>query len=423
MTGDYNRLARDRIFTNLRAIARLDCDGSWAPAFERTFPNQPGAIPLKDAQRTFLVLTLPALTFLLCFVSPRAEARSAKAAPGTVFVKTALGGFILGYDIDQNGTEGVLSEALALSDGNFDVAVETFDQTTGKILKIISEQKDTKNDFVTLGIFGNGVGLVELEKVKGLFVNQRIYATLNPLSSNKLTGRWMPPLTKTELILGLAPSQGASTTAILASQSFTSLVFSSDVASNTFGPLIKLTDSVFGSGDSPVIGIDTQTNQAVVAASSGGVLDIPQIAEVNLTSKTVSQFQGLGFGFVNGIAVDSADGIAVTATEIDFSLEFYDLATQSGFIVVLKGATNQSQSGGYVAFDPVNKLFLVGQEFSSVAPTGSSIQVYDINGNFVEAINGLSLPASPAYIALNPLTRSGYVIVTPSLTELQSFTY
>jgi hypothetical protein len=233
----------------------------------------------------------------------------------------------------------------------------------------------------------------------------------------------MPPLTKTELILGLAPSQGASSTAILASQNFTSLVFSSDVASNTFGPLIKLTDSVFGSGDSPVIGIDTQTNQAVVAASTGGVLDIPQIAEVDLASKTVNQFQGLGFGFVNGIAVDSADGIAVTATEIDFSLEFYDLATQSGFIVPLRGATNQSQSGGYVAFDPVNKLFLVGQEFSSVAPTGSSIQVYDINGNFVKAINGLSLPASPAYIALNPGRRSGYVIVTPSLTELQSFTY
>ena len=90
---------------------------------------------------------------------------------------------------------------------------------------------------------------------------------------------------------------------------------------------------------------------------------------------------------------------------------------------VSSGATNQSQSGGHVAFDPVNKLFLVGQEFSSVAPTGSSIQGYDINGNFVEAINGLSLPASPAYIALNPRTRSGYVIVTPSLTELQSFTY
>jgi hypothetical protein len=63
---------------------------------------------------------------------------------------------------------------------------------------------------------------------------------------------------------------------------------------------------------------------------------------------------------------------------------------------VLKGATNQSQSGGYVAFDPVNKLFFVGQEFSSVAPTGSSIQVYDTQGNFVEAVNGLSLPASPA---------------------------
>ena len=122
--------------------------------------------------------------------------------------------------------------------------------------------------------------LVVEEKVKARFVNQRLYNTLNPLSGNKFTGKWTPPLTKTQLILGLAPSQGATNTAILASQNFTSFVFSSDVAANTFGPKIALTDSVFGFNDSPVIGIDWQTNQAVEAASTGGVLDIPQIAEV-----------------------------------------------------------------------------------------------------------------------------------------------
>jgi hypothetical protein len=91
--------------------------------------------------------------------------------------------------------------------------------------------------------------------------------------------------------------------------------------------------------------------------------------------------------------------------------------------VTLLNATNQAQSGGYVAFDPINKLFLIGQEFSSVAPTGSSILVYDTQGNFVEAINGLSLPVSPVNIAINPSKRLGFVIVTPALTELQSFTY
>ncbi len=40
-----------------------------------------------------------------------------------------------------------------------------------------------------------------------------------------------------------------------------------------------------------------------------------------------------------------------------------------------------------------------------------------------ESINGLSLPASPALIALNPATRTGFVWVAPSGTELQGFNY
>src|ERR1700687_3546130 len=54
--------------------------------------------------------------------------------PGKIVAHTALGGFILGYDIDQTGTEGILSEALTLNDGHANVAVETFDQKTGKLI-------------------------------------------------------------------------------------------------------------------------------------------------------------------------------------------------------------------------------------------------------------------------------------------------
>ena len=147
---------------------------------------------------------------------------------------------------------------------------------------------------------------------------------------------------------------------------------------------------------------------------------VPNIA---IRSGNVTEFQGLGFGFVNGIAVDPVSGIACTTTEIDFSIEFYNLAAHTGFIVTLQGATSQLNSGGDVEFDPVHKLFFVGQEFSSVAPSGSSIQIYDEQGNFIKAVNGLSLPASPAYMALQPSNRTGYVIVTPALTELQKFTY
>jgi hypothetical protein len=132
---------------------------------------------------------------------------------------------------------------------------------------------------------------------------------------------------------------------------------------------------------------------------------------------------GPGKGIVNGIAVDSARQMACTTTEDDFSVEFYDLVKRTSKIVVLPGANSQLYSGGAVAVDPVHHLFLVGQEFSSTAPTGSSIHVYDEKGNLVESLNGFALPASPAYMALNPAARTGFVIVTPDLTSLQSFTY
>jgi len=291
-------------------------------------------------------------------------------------------------------------------------------------VKIVEEQTNTGNNFVTFGVYGNSVGLFEVELVKGLFVNQRLYATINPLSSNKVSGKWTPPLTEDQLIIGLAPSQGSPNTAVLASDNFGALLFESNVADNTFGPVITLASGVFGLANSPAPAIDTLTNQVLVAGGSGAFLTHPTLALVDLATQNVNQFEGLGFGFVNGIAIDSADGIAVTATEDDFSLEYYNLATKTAFKVKLLNATDQSQSGGYVAFDPINKLFLVGQTFSSVAPTGSSILVYDTQGNFVEAVNGLSLPATPGgNIAINPSKRLGFVLVTPELAELQSFTY
>jgi hypothetical protein len=345
--------------------------------------------------------------------------------PGNVVVHTALGGFILGYDIDQSGTEGILSEAFTLSDGKANVAVETFDQKTGHIIKVISQQLDSKNDFVTLGIFNNHVALTEFEHVTNLFVDKRLYAISNPLNSNRFTAKWTPPFQAADdIINSMAATQGSPNTAVLGFQNtindFSSYVFSANVAANTFGPVIKVNDSVFDNNNSPVLAMNTTTNQAVLGSSAGCFGCTTEIGMVDLTTGKLTEFQGLGFGFINGIAVDSNTGIACTTTEDDFSVEFYDLATQTGIIVVLPGATSQAQSGQAVSVDPIHKLFLVGQEFSSTS-RGSSIQVFDEQGNFIESLNGFSLPASPAYMALRPSQRAGYVY--GSETTLQSFTY
>ena len=285
---------------------------------------------------------------------------------------------------------------------------------------------DSNSDFLALGIAGNSVGLVEFEHVTTLYVDRRSYLKMDPLSANRFTSVWTPPLTTNDIISSASESQGIPITAFLGfhnGPNATTFVFASNVAANTFGSVIAVSDPVFAFSNSPVMALDSATNQAVLAASTGCPLCLSKLGLIDLSTGNASTFNGAGYGYANGIAVDSSTGIACTSTEIDFSVEFYNLATQTGFAVTLPGATSQAQSGRDVQVDPIHRLFLVGQEFSSTAPSGSSIQVFDEQGAYIESINGLSLPASSVRIALNPRLRTGYVLVTPNLTSLQSFTY
>ena len=110
-----------------------------------------------------------AVAALACLLPVSAIAQIVIERPANpVIVQSKFGGQIFGFDIDQNGTEGILSEALNLSNGNVLAAAETFDQKTGKILKVIA-QTQTQDDFVTLGVVGASVGLVEYEHVVSLF--------------------------------------------------------------------------------------------------------------------------------------------------------------------------------------------------------------------------------------------------------------
>jgi len=348
------------------------------------------------------------------------------AGPNGVFVHTALGGEILGYDVDRNGTEGILAEYVALADGKSNVALETFDQQTGKIVKIVKQLDDTDDDFVAQNIVGNGIGLALFQRSKAEFVHKNIFKTLDPLAGNRFTSVWTPPLGQNELLSSISENQGRATTAVMGFENGgneQTFLFSSDVGANTFGARVALTDTVFGFYDSPVMALDDNTQTAVVAASAGCRSCIPELALVDLVGGTVDEFEGIGFGLVNGIAVDSADHLAVTATEIDFSLEFYNLKTKIGFPVTLHGATSQAQSGTDVEYDPVNKLFLVGQPFTSTGSSGSSIQVFNRKGKFIESVDNLSLPVSSALIAINPNTRTGFVWLTPSGSSLQGFSY
>ncbi|HEY5047099.1 MAG TPA: hypothetical protein VII49_03645 [Rhizomicrobium sp.] len=375
-------------------------------------------------RRSFAICLILVAGLILTAATPGVAAPPHKIGLNGLVVKDALGGQILGFDIDQNGTEGLLSEYVALGNGENNIATETFDQKTGKIIKILKEINNTYDTFATYGVVGTNVGLDQFDRTHSIYQGKVSYDLLNPLDGNEINGNWTPPLTKHDVLWSVSENQGQPTTAVLAfknsdNSNDTALVFGSDIANNTFGPGVKLTDSVFNLNAGPVMAFDSATNQAIVAASLGCYDCLPTLALVDVVKGTTTEFTGVGFGFVDGIAVDSADGIVCTASD-DFSLEFYNLATQSGFEVTLENATSPAQSGEDIEFDPINKLFLVQQYITSTGASGSSIQVYDTQGNYVESINDLSLPASDSLIALQPSKRIGFLY---GLTELVSFNY
>ena len=378
------------------------------------------------------------ITSLACagmLMVEQAQAGSALASPAVgptgVIVQSQFGGQIFGFDIDQASNEGILCEAQTLDNGRIHAAVETFNQTTGAIIKVIRETQ-TRDDFVTLGVVGNSIGLVEREHSTGGLNVVRTFITLNPLRRNRFTGEWTPPVGSDHLVTQVSRTQGTPNVAVYAldlSSHFRPTLFTSDVGANTFGPVVSIADQDFVNGGDPPMAYDSAMNRAVLGHATLGNPFIPgKIATVDLTTGAFMKFTGVGLGDVNGIAVDPETGTVCTTTEIDFSVEFYDLATHSGSAQPLPGAFNQIFSGADVQFDSVNKLFLVAQPVSSTAGSGSSIHVYDVTGNLVESINGLSFSNAsnvvPAHIALNPRKRIGFVDgPDPGVTQIQSFTY
>lgn len=340
-------------------------------------------------------------------------------------VHSALGGTILSYDIDVNGATGVLTEYVPHGDTN-DVAVETFDQATGAILKVVKEALDTKSDYVVIGAAGDGTALVEYEHVSDLFVDKRQYRTMIPLGRGKLNGKWTPPkMGKNDIIIGFDSPRGSNLAAVMAFRNGGddhTTVFTTDLAANTSGERFKIKDPFYDFNDIPQMAFDPNRNLIIVAASNGCPQCVGHYAFIDMTTKQVSHSNVPGFGLVNGIAADTEDTIVCDATEIDFSIGFHNYVTHAGFRVTLKGATNQIQSGTTVAFDSVNKLFLIGQPHSSTGPN-SSIQVYDPAGNWVKSIDNLHLVSSSARIALNPATRTGFVVSSVDASELQAFNY
>jgi hypothetical protein len=352
--------------------------------------------------------------------------RARHHAVGLGNVLTSKNGQIFGYDIDQNGTDGVLATA---------VDVETFDQDSGKITKSLPKKLRSTTSYGADGIAAGDVGLItRYVTPKNSIYAKRYYDVMNPVTKNEFTGKWTPPV-KDIQVEDFGPNQTTSTSAVFAielKKQDIPILFASNVAKNTFGKVFQLNPSFFSLGDQPQIAQDSTTNQAVIATSpDGGRVggEAPINVLVDLTTGKETQWNGLnngpfGSGFVNGLAVDSATGIAATTTELNAQVEFYDLAQETGTFVQLPctGPSSQSNSGAGVTNDSVNGLFLVDDPFYCSGSQGSAILVYDEKGNLVETITGFSLPIGAGGVAINPSKRMGWA-AGPQFNQLQQFYY
>jgi hypothetical protein len=257
---------------------------------------------------------------------------------------------------------------------------------------------------------------------------------MNPVTANKFTGKWTPPV-KDIQVEAAGPNQTVAMTAIFAIELKNNDVpdlFASNIAKNTFGKIFHLDPSTFSLNDGPQVVQDTATNQAVIALSpDGGRVggEAPINVLVNLQTGKQTQFNGLnngpfGSGFVNGLAVDSTTGMAATTTELNAQVEFYNLKKQTATFAQLPctGPSSQIISGAGIANDSVNGLFLVTDPTYCNGSQGSALVVYDEKGNLVETITGFKFAIGEPPPVINPSKRMGWAF-GPQFSQLQQFFY
>jgi len=335
-------------------------------------------------------------------------------------VRTKDSGQVFGFDVDLGGDDGLLASSQTVQGGNVKSSVETFSQSTGTITKIIA-RTNTMDDFVALGIFAGDVGLIEHEHLIAPFQVRRSFHILNPVSGQAFTGSWTPPNRSNLIIEQVAHNQSTSQAAVfgITKTNDSPLLFASNVAANTFGPVFRIDANLFSLNEQPQLAEDVATGQAVFGTSPdsgrpGG--DVPVIEMIDLTTGKRTGFPGVTIppfnsGFINGIAVDSTTGIACTTTELDASVEFYVLATGAGTAVVLPGSNgNQGNTGDGVAVDPIHHLFFVIQPNGTVGPQGGSVvDIFDEHGGLRKSITGFVAFSVTPELEVNPNTRVGFV--------------
>ena len=123
------------------------------------------------------------------------------------------GGQIFGWDINANGTDGVLATSQNEGEG-YKVSVQTFDQTRAKVTHTFARQSGTRDSYGVDGIFAGDVALVTHYVVPhGTIYAKRFYDLMDPVTAQRFTDPWTSPVKNFDVIQG-ADNQSTNTTVL-----------------------------------------------------------------------------------------------------------------------------------------------------------------------------------------------------------------
>jgi len=336
-----------------------------------------------------------------------------------------------GFGVDQHGNHGFITSGQQLANGVVATSLDIFDQSTNAILKTVGSQKNALYFTNGWGIWGGGVGLFGLFDLN---TSANAYNLLN-MANGAVGPAWTPPSPDT-LQIGEGAANQADDHAVFLTYDFSApsgnqawRLLTSDIAANTFGPLIDLSPAIASMAVPVYVGIgqNTATNQASTAAIDfTNFCGPPTIVTADLGTGKLSSFSGVTSGFPYGMAVDSTTNVAVVPTICDGLAGIYDLGKKTGIAVNARGSTNL-----YPAIDETRGLIVMDQvvpaDFGLNNNAMSSAVVMDEQGNVLANFEQffffntfLSIGANN--LQLNPATRSAWTL-GPGQQQLVPFTY
>ena len=218
-----------------------------------------------------------------------------------MIVTPALGGTILGFDVDQKLYRRPAQRSAHERERKLHLRDRDVRSVNGQSHRDQEEKiRDLRRRRCHSGIIGSSVGLVKHQHSPTFDHLRLTFPVLNSAGGQSHHRRRLSPFKKTAEIESVSRNQDAAMNAFQVYDFATSMeyVFGSDVAQNKVGPVLQIT-SIPG-----IIGLNTATNTAVVAIANENDFGPPYIGQIALAHGKVKSFQGLGSGNVQGLAVD-----------------------------------------------------------------------------------------------------------------------